>query len=243
MNIKFDVYTKQRLGVMFKENEVDIDGCEANVNIDLTQVDRMEINYKVGDDRYTDDVLIKDERTIMIPFKSDVVKKGTNEFEVVAYMKNGDIKISQTYSYGIAESIGSGQSVQTVHFHENLDVLNSITKDKIIEWDNKSDEGHRHVIGDIDGLELVTTPIVDSTLNLTTDKYQTTTIENNTTIVLPIIDTFTEIHLFFNTTETLTLIFPSIKWQTQPSIEANKTYEFIFTHMNNTWLGGYLKYE
>ena len=98
MNIKFDVYTKQRLGVIFKENEIDIDGCEANVNIDLTQVDHAEINYKVGDDRYTDDVLIKDERTIMIPFKSDVVKKGTNEFEVVAYMKNGDIKISQTYS-------------------------------------------------------------------------------------------------------------------------------------------------
>ena len=69
MDIKFDVYKNQRLGVLFKENEVDIDGCEANVNIDLTQVDHVKINYKVGDDRYTDDVLIKDERTIMIPFK------------------------------------------------------------------------------------------------------------------------------------------------------------------------------
>lgn len=216
MNIKFDVYTKQRLGVIFKENEIDIDGCEANVNIDLTQVDHAEINYKVGDDRYTDDVLIKDERTIMIPFKSDVVKKGTNEFEVVAYMKNGDIKISQTYSYGIAESIGSGQSVPT---------------------------GDKEETGEPPVYELVTTPIVDSTLNLTTDKYQTTTMENNTTIVLPTVDTFTEINLFFDTIEALTLIFPSVKWQTQPSIEANKTYEFIFTYMNNTWLGGYLKYE
>ena len=212
MNIKFDVYIKQRLGVIFKENEVDIDGCEANVNIDLTQVDRVEINYKVGDDRYTDDVLIKDERTIMIPFKSDVVKKGTNEFEVVAYMKNGDIKISQTYSYGIAESIGSGQIVQ----------------------------GDKGETGESPVCDLVTTPIIDSTLNLTTDKYQTTTMENNTTIVLPTVDTFTEIYLFFDTTEALTLIFPSVKWQTTPNIEADSLYEFIFTYVNGTWLGGYI---
>lgn len=213
MNIKFDVYKNQRLGVLFKENEVDIDGCEANVNIDLTQVDRVKINYKVGDDRYTDDVLIKDERTIMIPFKSDVVKKGTNEFEVVAYMKNGDIKISQTYSYGIAESIGSGQSVET---------------------------GDNGETGKFPVYELVTIPIVDSTLNLTTDKYQTTTMENNTTIVLPTVDTFIEINLFFDTTEALTLIFPSVKWQTTPNIEANSLYEFIFTYVNGTWLGGYI---
>lgn len=213
MNIKFDVYTKQRLGVIFKENEIDIDGCEANVNIDLTQVDHVEINYKVGDDRYTDDVLIKDERTIMIPFKSDVVKKGTNEFEVVAYMKNGDIKISQTYSYGIAESIGSGQSVPT---------------------------GDKEETGESPVYELVITPIVDSTLNLTTDKYQTTTMENNTTIVLPTVDTFTEINLFFDTIEALTLIFPSVKWQTTPSIEANSSYEFIFSYVNGNWLGGYI---
>ena len=213
MNVEFDVYKKQRLGVIFKENEVDIDGCEANVNIDLTQVDHVKINYKVGDDRYTDDVPIKDERTIMIPFKSDVVKKGTNEFEVVAYMKNGDIKISQTYSYGIAESIGSGQSVET---------------------GDKGESGESPVY------ELVTTPIVDSTLNLTTDKYQTTTMENNTTIVLPTVDTFTEINLFFDTTEALTLIFPSVKWQTTPNIEANSLYEFIFTYVNGTWLGGYI---
>ena len=212
MNIKFDVYKNQRLGVLFKENEVDIDGCEANVNIDLTKVDHVKINYKVGDDRYTDDVLIKDERTIMIPFKSDVVKKGTNEFEVVAYMKNGDIKISQTYSYGIAESIGSGQGPT----------------------------GDNGETGKFPVYELVTTPIVDSTLNLTTDKYQTTTMENNTTIVLPTVDTFTEIYLFFDTTEALTLIFPSVKWQTIPNIEADSLYEFIFTYVNGTWLGGYI---
>lgn len=91
--------------------------------------------------------------------------------------------------------------------------------------------------------ELVTTPIADSTLNLTTDKYQTTTMENNTTMTLPTVESFTEIHLFFDTTEALTLIFPSAKWQTQPSIEANKTYEFIFTYVNNTWLGGCIVYE
>ena len=59
---------------------------------------------------YTDEVIMKDieSKEILIPFKSDVVKKGLNEFEIVAYMKNGDIKTSQTYTYNIDEAIGEG---------------------------------------------------------------------------------------------------------------------------------------
>lgn len=90
--------------------------------------------------------------------------------------------------------------------------------------------------------KLVETSIVDSTLNLTTDKYQLTQMENNTEIVLPTVDKYTEIHLFFNTTEELTLTLPSVKWQTEPMLEANKTYEFIFTYANE-WLGGTVVYS
>src|SRR5699024_5007881 len=32
-----------------------------------------------------------------------------NEFEIVAYMKNGDIKVSQTYTYNIEKGIGEGK--------------------------------------------------------------------------------------------------------------------------------------
>ena len=97
--------------------------------------------------------------------------------------------------------------------------------------------------GKTGGFDLVETQIQDGFLNITQDKYQYADIIDNTRIMLPRVTDFTEIHLFFITTSALTLTFPNIKWQTTPNIEANKTYEFIFTYMNNTWLGGYLKYE
>ena len=97
--------------------------------------------------------------------------------------------------------------------------------------------------GKTGGFDLVETQIQDGLLNITQDKYQYADIVDNTRIMLPRVTDFTEIHLFFITTSALTLTFPNIKWQTIPNIEANKTYEFIFTYMNNNWLGGYLKYE
>lgn len=89
--------------------------------------------------------------------------------------------------------------------------------------------------------ELVNTPIVNNTLTLTTHKNQTTTMQNNTTITLPTVNKFTEIHLFFNTTSELTLILPNIKWQNQPNVESNKVHEFIFTYTTE-WLGGCVVY-
>ncbi len=113
MEIKFDVYFKKNLGTLCKDNEVDLNGKHAHVNIPLVLVDRMEVNYLInGNKKYTDDVLITDitENLIQIPFKSDVMKSGVSEFEIIAYMKNGDIKPSQTYIYNIEQGIGEGQT-------------------------------------------------------------------------------------------------------------------------------------
>ena len=145
MEIKFDVYFKKNLGTLFKSNEVDLDGILAHTNLDLKSVDRLEANYKVGTQKYTDSVGMVDieERVIQIPFKSDVVKVGLNEFEIVAYMLNGDIKTSQTYTYNIDEAIGEGVisgGSGDGHFHANLTILNSITQTKINEWNNKADK-------------------------------------------------------------------------------------------------------
>lgn len=96
-----------------------------------------------------------------------------------------------------------------------------------------------------DGLylnQVVTVPVVDSILNLTANKAQNTVMENNTTIVLPNVKGYTEIHLFFYAESDLTLIFPNIKWQSQPEVKANKKHEFIFTH-ETEWLGGCICYE
>lgn len=147
MEIKFDVYFKKNLGTLCKDNEVDLDGKEAYINLDLNLVDRLEANYSVGVTKYTDEVTIKDidNKEILIPFKTDVVKKGLNEFEIVAYMKNGDIKVSQTYTYNIEEGIGEGKQSgsggsSNGHTHNNLNILNSITQTKVNEWNNKADK-------------------------------------------------------------------------------------------------------
>ena len=151
MKVKFDVYFKKNLGTLCKDNEVDLDGKEAYVNIDLNLVNRLEVNYNIGGINYTDEVTIKDidNKEILIPFKSDVMKKGISEFEIIAYMKNGDIKASQTCIYNIEKGIGSGKQAGTGgssngHTHSNLNVLNSISQTKVNEWNNKADANHIH---------------------------------------------------------------------------------------------------
>ena len=178
MEIKFDVYFKKNLGTLCKDNEVDLDGKEAYINLDLSLVDRLEANYSVGVTKYTDEVTIKDidNKEILIPFKSDVVKKGLNEFEIVAYMKNGDIKVSQTYTYNIEEGIGEGKQTGSGgssdgHTHSNLNILNSITQTKVNEWNNKADathshseyasKNHTHNASEIEGLENVDIDLSD----------------------------------------------------------------------------------
>ena len=82
----------------------------------------------------------------------------------------------------------------------------------------------------------------ENMLSLTTDKFQLATLKQDTTIKLPNVSKFTQIHLFFTTSDDLTLIFPSIRWQSQPNIVANKVYELILTYTTE-WLGGIVQYE
>lgn len=146
INVKFDVYFKRELGTLFKSNEVDLDGLEANVNLDLDLVESMKINYLINGTKLTDDITIKDEekRLILIPFKSEVRVGGEKiQFEIQANMKNGDVKVSQTYAYDVEMGIGEGVQVGTGgsgdgHTHSNLSTLHKVTESKLREWDNKS---------------------------------------------------------------------------------------------------------
>ena len=147
ISVKFDVYFKRELGTLFKSNEVDLDGLEANVNLDLDLVESMKINYLINGNKLTDDITIKDieNRLILIPFKSEVrVAETKIEFEIQANMKNGDVKVSQTYVYEVMSGIGEGVQVGTGgsadgHSHNNLSTLHKITEAKIKAWDAKSD--------------------------------------------------------------------------------------------------------
>lgn len=124
------------------------------------------------------------------------------------------------------------------------DGVDGVTPD-MTEFENKINEQYETIKTKVDKIEqgdtLVTTSIIDSTLTLTTDKLQTTTMQDNTAIILPNVDKFTEIHLFFSTESELTLILPNIKWQSDINIEANKVYEFVFTYTTE-WLGGCVIY-
>lgn len=91
--------------------------------------------------------------------------------------------------------------------------------------------------------ELITNNVSNQTLTLTTDKYQTATLSNGDSIVLPSVTNFTEIHLFFKASSDLTLTIHSCKWQTVPNIKSNRTYEMIFTYVVDEWLGGIVEYE
>lgn len=88
---------------------------------------------------------------------------------------------------------------------------------------------------------LVTVDIVDTVLNLTTDRYQTTTMITGTTITLPTVTSFTEIYLFFKADSDLTLALPSCKWQNVPTIKSEKYYELVFTYTTE-WIGGVIVY-
>ena len=419
INVKFDVYFKRELGTLFKSNEVDLDGLEANVNLDLELVESMKINYLINGNKLTDDITIKDieKKLILIPFKSEVRVGGVKiQFEIQANMKNGDVKVSQTYAYDVEMGIGEGVQVGTGgsgdgHTHSNLSTLNKVTESKLREWDDKSNfsgsyndltnkptdlatqtyvnqkiaeaslsggevdlsayatiafveqeiekieltpgpqgpqgdkgdvgpqgpqglkgdrgdvgpqgiqgpigpkgdkgdvgeqgpqglqgpkgdtgergpQGERGEIGpqgekgdkgdkgdpgttswndlqdkpnipSIEGLAteafveeklaglgsqpetLVQVSVTGNTLQLTKDKYQYSVLSSGNGISLPSVSSFSEIHLFFKTTSEITLVLPSVRWQTQPTIQANKTYEFIFTYVKDEWLGGVVEY-
>ena len=103
----------------------------------------------------------------------------------------------------------------------------------------KGQQGDSSVIADT----LVKTPVSGNKLTLTKDKYQLANITQNTTITLPTVSKFTQIHLFFTLNADLTISIPSIRWQKMPTFEKYVTYELIFTYLEDTWLGGYIAYE
>ena len=94
--------------------------------------------------------------------------------------------------------------------------------------------------------EMTQNEISNNILTLTKDKYQECEMLDGTEIILPTLDTYEEIHLFFSTTSDIAIIMPDgLKYQQIPTILSNKTYEFIFTYTNTSkgWVFGYIEYE
>ncbi len=96
---------------------------------------------------------------------------------------------------------------------------------------------------------LTTVSVASNTLTLTVDKYQYTQITGNTTITLPNVSEFIEIHLFFNLASgfagTISLSSTTqIRYQQELTFEASNGYELILTQIPSMgWLVGLVKYE
>lgn len=141
---------------------------------------------------------------------------------------------------GVTPNITIG-TVTTLEPGEKATVTKRGTKEEPI-FDFGIPRGNDGVGGTSGNITLVTTEIIDGKLNLTTDRYQTTTMEDNTTIVLPEVEELTEICLVFNTTSELTITFPKIRWYKQPNIRKDKINKFTFSYINGEWLGEHFSY-
>ena len=91
---------------------------------------------------------------------------------------------------------------------------------------------------------LTTKTVSSGTLTLGTELYQYAAIGSNTTIKLPRVSSFTEIHLFFNWPANVSVTMPSgVKWQQGVMYGPGHVHEFVFTYVNNIgWLGGCVVY-
>ena len=127
----------------------------------------------------------------------------------------------------------------------NVDLTNYVTTDSLSSY--ATTEYVDNAVANVSGGgttksdTVVTTNISNKTLALTTDKYQTTTMVDGTTITLPEVTGYAEIHLYFNADSALTITLPSAKYQKTPTISAGKYYEFIFTYVDQ-WLAGFVEY-
>ena len=144
MEIKFNVLGKKHLGTLYKDNCIDVSGRIFIVDIDLREVNGMFARFSIngGKKCITDKVDIVDVEggVIRVPFSTSVVKVGTHELEIIASMKNGGVKASQTYIYTIEKSLEAEDSIEA---ETNYPILIKLLQDvdfKIKEVDDSIDE-------------------------------------------------------------------------------------------------------
>ena len=95
------------------------------------------------------------------------------------------------------------------------------------------------------GNSVITANNVNDSLTLTTNKLQYTTLTIPVEVILPTVTEYTEIHLFFNGSEGAELNTTNVKWESQLTIENNKSYEVVFTYVNDVigWLAKSIIYS
>ena len=147
-------------------------------------------------------------------------------------------KANSKHSHGGADVVLTGYTKPSAASAiANTDNLNAAIGKIEKALDEKSSTSHNHT-------NLVTKTVSNSTLTLGTELYQYAAISSNTTIKLPSVSAFTEIHLFFNWPANVSVTMPSgVKWQQGVMYGPGHVHEFVFTYVNNIgWLGGCVVY-
>lgn len=183
-----------------------------------------------------------------IDISNGTISVATATSSVLGLVKAGtNIDISNGV---ISVATGSASTLGLLKVGANLSVAggtvsvnNATTGMKGVASFNSNDFDVSSGAVSLKGKTIVNKTIASGTLTLGTEEYQKcTSMADATEIVLPAGSGYMTLHLFFDTTAALTLIFPNIKWESVPEIKANKTYEFIFTYEGAKWLGGYVEY-
>lgn len=116
------------------------------------------------------------------------------------------------------------------------------------EIEGKAEKDHTHSIAEISETfaEEDISP-AGNKLTLTNDRLQyARDVVTNTEIVFPVVASYTELHVFFESTENLNLVFPdNCKWRIDANIEAGSAYELIakYNPKAGIWLVNILVYS
>ena len=116
MEIKFDVFWPKNLGTLYKDSSIDILGREFTVDLDLKEVKTILVEFKSDVKSFTDlaEIVDIEKRLVRVPFRGDATRyQGVTSFELVAIMKNGETKPSQTYTYSVARSLQNPNNVES----------------------------------------------------------------------------------------------------------------------------------
>lgn len=125
---------------------------------------------------------------------------------------------------------------------------NSDHAEILSELSGKAEKGHKHSIADISETfaEEDISP-VGGKLTLTDARLQhARDVVTNTEIVFPTVALYTELHVFFESTEDLNLVFPdNCKWRIDANIETGSAYELIakYNPKAGIWLVNILVYS
>ena len=115
MEIKFDVFWPKNLGTLYKDSSIDILGREFTVDLDLKEVKTILVEFKSDVKSFTDlaEIVDIEKRLVRVPFRGDATRyQGVTSFELVAIMKNGETKPSQTYTYSVVKSLKNHNDIK-----------------------------------------------------------------------------------------------------------------------------------